>query len=150
MIINQAHTTDAQKISEVCFLSKAYWGYSKEQMENWRDDLTIGPDYIQKNKVFVLLNGGKIIGFYSYFEDKSNTVMLDNIFLLPAFIGRGLGRFLMDDFIERVRNEGYLKIILHADPHATDFYSMYGFKIIGKKQTSIEGRYMPIMELSLT
>lgn len=150
MIIKRAHKNDSPKISEVCFLSKAYWGYSKEQMERWRDDLTIDPGYIQKNEVFVLVNEDEIIGFYSYFEDKNKSVMLDNVFLLPAFIGKGLGRFLMDDFILRVKNEGYLSIILHADPHATNFYSKYGFNIIGKKQTSIEGRYMPIMELSLS
>ena len=150
MIIKRAHKNDSPKISEVCFLSKAYWGYSKEQMERWRDDLTIDPGYIQKNEVFVLVNEDEIIGFYSYFEDKNKSVMLDNVFLLPAFIGKGLGRFLMDDFIQRVKNEGYLSIILHADPHATNFYSKYGFKIMGKKQTSIEGRYMPIMELSLS
>ena len=74
---------------------------------------------------------------------------LDNLFIIPEKIGLGLGKFLMKDVFEKIKNKGFQKIVLHSEPNAENFYSKMGFEKIGEFETTIKNRFMPIMELKL-
>ncbi|HEY1194463.1 GNAT family N-acetyltransferase [Flavobacterium sp.] len=149
MNIQKAKIEDHIRLTEITKKSKAYWGYSEEQLEKWSNNLTITEDYIEKNPVFNLVEENQIVGYYSYLKKEDNQVKLDNLFILPEYIGKGFGSFLMDDFLERMRNEKYKKIILDSEPNAEQFYQKIGFVKIGEFETSIKNRFMPIMEMSL-
>lgn len=149
MNIQNAKTENHIRLTEITKKSKAYWGYSDEQMEKWNNNLTITRDYIEENSVFNLVDENQIIGYYSYFRLENNQVKLDNLFILPEYIGKGFGSFLMNDFVERMRNEKCQKIILDSEPNAEQFYQKIGFTKIGEFETSIKNRFMPIMEMIL-
>ncbi len=149
MNIQKAKTEDHIRLTEITKKSKAHWGYSDEQMEKWNNNLTITRDYIEENPVFNLIDENQIIGYYSYLRLENNQVKLDNLFILPEYIGKGFGSFLMNDFLERMRNEKCQKIILDSEPNAEQFYKKIGFTKIGEFETSIKNRFMPIMEMKL-
>ena len=94
------------------------------------------------------MNGG-ITGYYSYSEVSSIKVKLDNIFISPTYIGQRLGKKLMTDFINRIEQTSYKEITLDAEPNAESFYKKFGFKTVGQLESSIVGRTLPIMVLSL-
>lgn len=148
-IISKATIEDAEILTKITKKSKAYWGYSKMQIEAWSSQLTINKTYIETNKVYKLVINDLIVGYYSYIILEENAVQLDNLFLLPEYIGTGLGTFLMNDFLDRCKALKFQKITLDADPNAENFYKKYGFKIVGQIETSIKDRFMPIMELNL-
>lgn len=149
MNIQKAKIEDHICLTEITKKSKAYWGYSEEQMEKWSNNLTITIDYIETNPVFNLVEENQIVGYYSYLKQEDNQVKLDNLFILPEYIGKGFGSFLMNDFLERMRNEKCKKIILDSEPNAEQFYQKIGFTKIGEFETSIKNRFMPIMEMNL-
>jgi len=149
MNIQKAKIEDHIRLTEITKKSKAYWGYSDEQMEKWNNNLTITIEYIETNSVFNLVGENQIIGYYSYLRLENNQVKLDNLFILPEYIGKGFGSFLMNDFLERMRNEKCQKIILDSEPNAEQFYQKIGFTKIGEFETSIKNRFMPIMEMIL-
>lgn len=149
MIIIPAIPQDSKVISSLCYASKSFWGYNKDELEAWRDQLTLTPSYISKNSVFKLIVDDELIAFYAYYKTDKVSVMLDYFFILPDYIGKGFGKVLMDEFLVRVMSEKTHRIVLHADPHAESFYKKYGFISIGKESTSIDGRFLPIMELQL-
>lgn len=149
MNIQKAKPEDNIRLTEITKMSKAYWGYSEEQILNWSDNLTITIDYIEENAVFKLVDENTIIGYYSYIREEKYQVKLDNLFILPEYIGKGFGTHLMNDFLERMRNEKCLKIILDSEPNAESFYIKIGFQKIGEFETSIKNRFMPIMEMNL-
>ncbi len=149
MNILKAVPGDSEQLTDLTKRSKAFWGYDSSQMELWSDELSISPDYIQTNPVYKLLDEGEIHGFYAYKIMDQNTVKLDSLFIEPRFIGKGYGSLLIEDFLERVQDEKKLRVFLEADPNAQGFYLDKGFQIIGQKKTSIQGRYLPVMELSL-
>jgi GNAT superfamily N-acetyltransferase len=148
MNIEKASVEDNEILTEITKKSKAYWGYSEEQILKWKDNLTISKGYIENNPVFKLVENERTIGYYSY-SIKEKNVILDNLFVLPEYIGKGLGKFLMNDFLDRMRNEKFEKITLDSEPNAENFYLKIGFKKIGEFETSIKNRFMPIMEMSL-
>lgn len=149
MQILPAKITDATALTEISFRSKAHWGYSPEQMEIWRDDLTITQDYIRSHEVFILSKENQTVGYYSYQTFTHGKAHLDNLFILPEQIGKGYGKILMQDFLQRIKNDGYRIATLNSDPHAEAFYLKLGFKVIGQFATSIEGRFLPVMEKEL-
>jgi len=146
MKISKAENIDANDLTKLTFSSKSYWGYSKEQMEQWKDDLTVTTAYINRNEVYKLTDNNKLIGYYSFYKLDDKKVKLDNIFIAPEFIGKGYGNFLMRDFFDRMQFGGAQKVVLESDPNAEQFYQKLGFKVIGQKQTSIKDRFLPIME----
>ena len=149
MTIEKANIEENEILTEITKKSKAYWGYSQEQILKWNNNLTISMDYIEKNDVFKLVSQDKIIGYYSYIRRENNNVKLDNLFVLPEYIGKGFGKYLMNDFLERMQNENCKKIILDSEPNAENFYQKMGFIKIGEFETSIKNRFMPIMEMKL-
>ena len=148
MTIEKAINTDHEILTEITKRSKAHWGYSEEQIIEWNDNLTISKNYIESNATFKLLDENKVIGYYSYIIEKPG-VKLDNLFVLPEYIGKGFGKYLVNDFLTRMRNQKIKKIILDSDPNAEEFYLKIGFKKIGEFETSIKNRFMPIMEMNL-
>jgi ribosomal protein S18 acetylase RimI-like enzyme len=149
MKIKKASINDNEILTEITKKSKAYWGYSEEQLLKWSNNLTISREYIESNSVFTLVINDKIVGYYSYIIKEEKNVILDNLFILPENIGKGFGKYLMTDFLNRMKNENFEKITLDAEPNAENFYLKIGFKKIGEFETSIKNRFMPIMEMCL-
>ena len=149
MTIEKAKITDNETLTEITKKSKAYWEYSVEQIQKWDKSLTISQDYIRDNKVFKLVEKGLIIGYYSYFLKDEKVIELDNLFILPEHIGKGFGKYLLLDFLNRIKETGIEKITLDSEPNAEEFYAKMGFVKVGEFETSIKNRFMPIMEMKL-
>lgn len=149
MIIIKSNPNDYKILTEITKKSKAYWGYSSEQMDKWADLLTITKSYIEANDVFKLLIDCKIVGYYSNYNLEENIVKLDNLFVLPEFIGYGFGKLLINDFFNRLKNMVINKIVLNAEPNTEKFYEKFGFVKIGQIETTIKGRYLPLMEINI-
>ena len=149
MTIQKAIPGDHEILTQITKKSKAYWGYSNEQIEDWSPFLTVTEEYIETNSVFNLMLDNEILGYYSFFHESENSIKLDNLFVLPDFIGKGFGKLLMNDFLVRLQDLSVQKIVLNSEPNAESFYIKFGFVKIGQIETSIKDRYLPIMELKI-
>lgn len=149
MKIERANPIDNEILTQITKSSKAYWNYSDELLKKWENDLTITSIYIEENETYKLVLNEKVIGYYSFFATESETVKLDNIFVLPDFIGKGFGKALMEHFFEKCRKLNFRKIILDSEPNAENFYKQFGFKTVDRLQSSIKDRFLPIMEISI-
>jgi ribosomal protein S18 acetylase RimI-like enzyme len=149
MIIKKAIPNDHKILTEITKKSKAYWGYSDKQIEIWSEFLTVTKEYIETKSVYNLIIEDEIIGYYSFFHESENTIKLDNLFVLPEFIGKGFGKILMNDFISRLKFNDVKKIVLNSEPNAEEFYKKFGFVKVGQIETSIKDRFLPVMELGI-
>lgn len=149
MKIKKAHISDSKQLTELTIRSKSYWKYSKLQIEKWRDDLSVSKNYILEKKVYKLTDNEKLIGYYSYFKLNEEDVKLENLFIEPDFIGKGYGKMLMLDMLQRIEKTEIKRVILDADPNSRVFYEHIGFKVIGKRKSSIKDRFLPIMEIKI-
>ena len=140
---------DNEILTEITKKSKAYWGYSDEQMESWSELLTITKNYIETNKVYKLVVDKLTLGYYSYVYLNEKEVKLDNLFVMPSYIGKGFGKLLMVNFLTEIENSEVEKITLDSEPNAASFYESFGFIKVGQIETSIKDRYLPIMELKI-
>ncbi len=146
MTVIKSNIDDNEVLTNITKKSKAFWGYSNEQMENWSELLTITKSYIESNIVYKLLIDNTIVGYYSYINLEDDVIKLDNLFVLPEYIGSGLGKLLMNDFMDRLKMTKTKKVVLDSEPNAEQFYEKFGFIKVGQIETKIKDRYLPIME----
>ncbi|WBX70890.1 GNAT family N-acetyltransferase [Tenacibaculum retecalamus] len=149
-MIQIASTKDIELLTNIALLSKAYWGYPNELIESWRSDLTVTPKMIEDAFVYKFVQNNKIAGFYILNQPIKNNIELEMLFILPEFIGKGIGKRLLLHAFEKARKLNINKLTLLADPNAVDFYKSQGFIIIDKKESTIPNRFLPIMQADLT
>jgi len=141
---------DANALTQISISAKRYWNYPERWMEIWTPQLTFAPEYFEKNDSWVAVDGNNQIGFYTL-QDQNRIAWIENLWVLPAYIGRGLGRQLFIHAAERARQNGYKSLQLEADPNAMGFYEKMGMHKIGERQSEVDGqpRSLPIMEMTL-
>lgn len=149
-MIVEATIEDSNLLTNIALSSKSYWGYTKEQLEIWRSDLTITSKMIQEMMVYKFIMDKRTAGFYALNPLKANTIELEMLFVLPEFIGKGIGKKLLHHSLKKSEELNVISMTLLADPNAVDFYKSQGFKIIDKEESSIPNRFLPIMQRDLT
>jgi GNAT superfamily N-acetyltransferase len=79
------------------------------------------------NSMFVcfLRAGGGLIGAGRAVADGLDCSYIADVAVHPEHQGRGLGRAIIEDLVERSR--GHKKIILYANPGTEGFYARLGF-----------------------
>ena len=148
--IQRASPEQASQLTRIALAAKAHWGYPERWMELWRPQLTFHPEYIRENASWVALVDEAVVGFYTL-EEKQGNAWLENLWVLPEFIGQGVGKALFLHALEQTRQRGYRVLQLEADPHAVGFYEKMGMYRVGERQYDLEGqpRILPTMELRL-
>lgn len=149
MKVERATEEDHVALTALTKKSKAFWGYSPQQMRSWDEVLTITQDYISNNETFKLVSEDKIIGYYSLLSINAETLKIDNLFICPDFIGKGHGKILMNHIFQKAVSEKCTAIILESDPNAELFYSRFGFTTIRQTETSPGNRSLPLMKFTL-
>jgi GNAT superfamily N-acetyltransferase len=147
MNVVKAEPIDAEHLTDLTFRSKAFWGYDPLQMEQWRDELSVSREYLEKNQAYKLMVRGRLEGFYAFVAEGDHKIKLDFLFIEPRSIGLGYGSILLADLVRRSQLRVPVSVKVEADPNAVGFYLSKGFKTIGQKRTAIRDRYLPIMEL---
>jgi len=81
-----------------------------------------------------------------------NLLWLDNLWVLPEFMGRGIGPQLFQHALERSRERGESVLKIEADPNAQSFYEKMGARQIGEHHSEVDGqmRVLPVMEISIS
>jgi ribosomal protein S18 acetylase RimI-like enzyme len=148
--IRRAVPEEANDLSKIAFSAKAYWGYPKRWLEIWKPQLTFHPEDFEEKEGWVAVDDEKPFGFY-ILQEKAGYVWLEDLWVLPEFIGRGIGKMLFLHAVELSLQRGYKNLRLEADPHAFGFYQKMGMHKIGEKHSEVDGqpRILPIMEIEL-
>ena len=144
-----ANSSDGELLTEIALISKAYWGYSKKNIDSWIEDLTVTSKMILERDVFKFLDGDTIVGFYILNPPVKDSIELEMLFVLPNFIGKGVGKLLLHHAFEKAKKLDSKFMTLLAEPNAVPFYSSQGFYEIDKKESSIPNRFLPVLKKDL-
>ena len=106
MHIVEAKKGDAKILTELTIRSKDYWNYGRDQIEAWRDELTIDQACLDSHAIFKGIIADGIVGYYAFQVESLTRVKLTHLFVDPPFIGKDYGKHLLSDAIERVRAQG--------------------------------------------
>jgi GNAT superfamily N-acetyltransferase len=147
--IRAARLEEADALRDLAHRSKAYWPYRAEFLEAVRPLLRLDAADMQRDTVRVLEIDGRPAGWHrvSLHPDRAE---LEDMWLDPEWIGRGLGRRLFEDATAIARRAGADRLEWDAEPFAEGFYLTMGGEEIGRTPSAVErGRTLPRMRLVL-
>ncbi|MFF4382472.1 GNAT family N-acetyltransferase [Kitasatospora sp. NPDC001547] len=147
MRIRPARPEDAALLTGIALRSKAYWGYDEAFMDACREELTMDAGVIERSATVVAEDGGRVLGFVSL-SGVPPTGSLDQLFVEPEWIGRGVGRALFERARTLAVALGLRRLTIDSDPNAEPFYLAMGAIRIGSVPSgSIPGRELPQLVL---
>jgi len=124
-VIRRATPDEAPVLNELTGRSALYWGYEPEFLDWEPESITVYPEVIAHNAVYVLEEAGRVLGYYSLTREPP-VMLLDKLFVEPDWIGTGCGKRLWVHAVATAREMGATAITLDADPNAAPFYRAMG------------------------
>ena len=99
----------------------------------WTDDEIVRYLADPALELWVLREGGELAGYFELRKEENGDVEIAYFGLLPAFTGRGLGRYLLTSAVERAWARGASRVWLHTSsldhPSAFPNYLARGFRV---------------------
>ncbi|MEL6970953.1 MAG: GNAT family N-acetyltransferase [Bacteroidota bacterium] len=138
-----ATTRDLPALNQISLTSKAHWGYPKEWLEHWKDDMLLREKQFEELKILLAEVDGEIIGFCAISE-ATTQYEVEHLWLLPKHIGKGYGKRLLEQALSSF-TAADKPILVEADPHAEAFYQRQGFATFSQVASYPPGRYLPVM-----
>jgi len=146
--IRRARGDEAEALTRVAHAAKRYWGYPEAYIQLWKDDLTVTPDFVERQAVFCAVQDAKILGFYAL-SGEGKTYELEHLWVEPEYIGTGIGAQLLAHAARTIRAAGGTTLRIASDPHAEGFYRRMGARRVGEVASKPEGRTLPLLVLEL-
>ena len=148
-MIRPASVDEAVVLTTIALDAKRYWGYPEHWIEHWEADLTISPEFIRDNHVYVAEADGEVCGFYALCVSGAKAE-LEHMWVTPGYIGTGVGKELFLDAMERAAALDVRDVEISADPNAAGFYERMGASRIGETDSAIDGLPRKLPRLKIT
>ena len=139
-----ARKEDLPTLNIISTRSKQYWNYPDEWLVRWKPTLRLTLQQLLEQEVTVLEIGEQIAGFCSILEHEDHYEIM-HLWLLPEFIGKGYGKKLLQEAINRAVVH-FKPIVVEADPNAEAFYAAQGFVTYDQVESYPKGRFLPVMK----
>jgi GNAT superfamily N-acetyltransferase len=147
--IRPARPEEAGHLTTLAIRSKAHWGYDDAFLDACRESLVVTPEACDGTSLLVAVDGDQIAGF-AELKGAPPVGELDDLWVDPVAMGRGVGRALFDAITALAREAGFRALTVDSDPHAESFYSRMGTTRIGETQSTVDpSRYLPRLRIDL-
>jgi GNAT superfamily N-acetyltransferase len=132
--------SDTERLREIAFAAKAHWGYDAQRVRDWADsiDFDDGRELLVEDDVA-----------WASIVPKGDVCVLEDLWVDPTAMGRGLGARLFRRAVERAREHGATRLEWEAEPNAVGFYERLGGHYLRDSEPSQWGRVLPVMGVSL-
>ncbi len=108
------------------------YGLKINPQETDKDLSDLDVYYFNKNGWFAVIEENhEIVGSYGIFKIDHDTCELRKMYLMRDYQGRGLGKRMMDDALEKAKELGYSRMVLETNKvlgKAVVMYRQYGFE----------------------
>ena len=150
--IRRALPVDAERLSEIARAAKAHWGYPEAWLTAWAPILTITPEYAERHLVYLGAWDRELVAFYAL-EPRGERWSLEHFWVDPRWHGRGVGRRMFADALDRVRAIRPGVVVIEADPYAAGFYARMGARrtrTVPAPAAGAPDRTLPVFEVEVT
>jgi GNAT superfamily N-acetyltransferase len=147
MEILPATPQDVAALRQIAIAAKGHWGYSAELMARFAASMDASPLLSPDGVICKAWVDETLVGWYGL-TPTLPVAILDDLWVLPAYMGRGVGRTLFTHAVAEARYAGAQALELDADPNAAPFYARLGCEIIGETMSEWD-RTIPRMRLTI-
>lgn len=140
---------EGERLREITVAAKGFWGYSREQVEEWAAAIDLSPTRLRRSEAVVAEVGGRVIGWAEVLRPNDGVSLLEHLWVEPGSMRTGVGSLLFQRAAERARALGAAVMEWEAEPNALGFYARMGGRRV-RSTTSEWGRELAVMAIDLT
>jgi GNAT superfamily N-acetyltransferase len=146
--IRRASPHEGERLREIAIASKGYWGYDPERVRDWAASVDFSPEALRSADVYVAEVEGRLVGWASIVL-KADLCWLDDLWIEPEWIGKGIGGRLFRHAAEVGRGQGAGRMEWEAEPNAIGFYEKMGGRYVRETEPNAWGRTLAVMGVDL-
>ena len=146
--LRAAAPADAARLREIALAAKGHWGYEKALLDRWDASGELDPAALAAKDIFVAEENGRAIG-WSSLVSQGPACVLDDLWVEPERIGRGIGQMLFQRARERATELGATRLEWEAEPHAIGFYERMGGRYLRDGEPTPWGRVLQVFGVDL-
>lgn len=149
--LRPARIEERAVLDDICFRSKAHWGYDETFLEAVREQIRVRPDALKYGRVWVAVDGGDHpCGIVEVDAVDRDTADLTLLFVAPETLRAGIGRALYEKALALARQLGASELLIDSDPQAAAFYTIMGATRTGAEPTGYQGRLLPRFRVQIS
>jgi GNAT superfamily N-acetyltransferase len=149
VVIRAGRADEGARLKEIAIAAKGFWGYEPVKVRAWADQGDFTPERLRELIVFVADDaGGRAIGWASLIP-KGEVGWLDDLWIDPPWIGRGVGSLLFRRAADHARMLGATRLEWEAEPNAIGFYEKMGGAYVRQSEQTEWGRNLEVMGVEL-
>ncbi len=118
--VRPARPEEVVVLTRLAHDAKSHWGYPEHWIKHWEDALTITPEYLEANQVFVAEEDNRILGFYAMVVH-GDRAELDHMWVSPEHMGTGVGKALFIHAMRAAAGRDISEVEILSDPNARGF-----------------------------
>jgi GNAT superfamily N-acetyltransferase len=135
-------------LREIAIEAKAHWGYDRAQVEEWALAGDFEPESLRRRLLYVAEVDGRAVGWAALIPG-GEVGWLEDLWVEPAWIGRGLGRSLFERVAAEAKQRGARRLEWEAEPNALGFYERMGGEYVRDSEETEWGRVLQVLGLDL-
>jgi GNAT superfamily N-acetyltransferase len=146
--IRPAHSHEGERLREIAIAAKGYWGYELDRVRQWAAMGDFSAARLRKKDVYVAEADGRAVAWAALVA-KDELIWLDDLWVEPEWIGKGVGSLLFRHAAERAIRLGGRHLEWEAEPNAIGFYEKVGGSYLRDGEPTAWGRVLPVMGIDL-
>ena len=136
--VRPAHPCESEALTSLAFAAKAFWGYSRQQLDAWSSELRVSPESIIEKPTYVAEGQGRILGVVQL-NTSSTPWQVECLWVHPDGMRQGIGARLMCETVAYAQAHGQRELHIDADPNAEEFYLHIGARRVAALSAPIAG-----------
>jgi GNAT superfamily N-acetyltransferase len=146
--LREGREDDFERLREIAVDAKAHWGYDRALVEDWATRGDFEPESLRARLVYVAEADRAPIGWAALIP-RGEVGWLEDLWVTPAWIGRGVGRRLFEHVADRARELGARRLEWEAEPNAQGFYAHLGGTYVRESEVTEWGRVLDVLGIEL-
>ena len=112
------------------------------------EHLVLEPEGLAEGRTHVAEEDGSVVGFATWAETEGGRMELEDLFVDPKWMRRGIATALVNRICDELRSRGTDTLEVTANPEALGFYRSVGFIDAGVAETSFGSAPHLLLRLS--
>src|SRR5919201_3407465 len=146
--IRRADEAEGERLREIAIAATAYWGYDLDWVRRWASDGDFSPRGLRSKEVYVAEVNRRVVAWAALLST-GDVLLLDDLWMEPECMGKGIGSLLFQHVAERARALGAARLEWEAEPNSVGFYEKVGGRYLRESERTSWGRVIPVMALDL-
>jgi GNAT superfamily N-acetyltransferase len=147
LTIRPARAEESSRLREILCRAKGHWGYDEDLLREWVESYDFD-ELLRTHEVFVADSGVEIVAWASLAPPVDGVAVLDDLWVEPGSMVRGVGSRLFALARRRATELGATTMEWEAEPNALGFYERMGGGFV-RTITSEWGRQLDVMAVTL-